>query len=818
MKNIGSKVLSVLKTGIENRANNAIITPINTIVDQNLTDITTTIGSFIVRSIRGKFQRSISFNIGAKYSDRWMEEALYGILYQYNDIKGSSRLELTNKVGVNDGSAMYYRLDDGTHNLKYRNYNILLCIQTISQTSMAARSPKEKLYTIITYDLSPEFVTYFERDMINHRNSLLKIRKDSPTVNVYQDCHESDGYTYWDKTGTVSKRRISTVYLPYEVKKKLVDTINNFFAAKEFYTKNGIAHNLKILLYGPPGPQPVSIMIPTPYGMKRFGDLEIGDTVFDHEGKPTNVTEIYHKGIQDVYEVRLQNGRKTKCTADHLWKVLYRSHREWKEDVVPLQHILDTSDLVDLDNGNKLVKSEKEWSIQTNGAAQFKERLIHIDPYVMGILITNGCLTDEYLRISQPTSEVPDSVAFIAGIDVTRGSDDDEDYSYDFYHKNGERIKTSEFLSAYPELVNTKSPNRTIPEDYLFNTVENRLALLNGLMDGDGFIAIEGRPDMIWPSLMIRFTTTSVRLSEQFVWLCRSLGFDCSILIDCKEKYTSGYCAGISIPAIDDIVKLFRVSYKQEVATRILESFYELKYDWMIKWNEHHDKSKISSVKKLPYQEEVMCIKVANPEHLYLTEDFMVTHNTGKDTIAKMIASEWNRNIYYITGGKDGRFVPNAITDNDEDVNYPLMMISDIDKYPFLINEADLDLKKDANGPRLETMGFKQAFGSMINALDGVVSSEDRIIIMTTNHIDKFSDTFLRPGRIDLMLEIGYVTPEVFRQYVFKNYNIELPKDIELADDQLTVGKLQFDTMFVKPSAEEFINKYLKKKKGGTNK
>lgn len=87
MKNIGSKVLSVLKTGIENRANNAIITPINTIVDQNLTDITTTIGSFIVRSIRGKFQRSISFNIGAKYSDRWMEEALYGILYQYNDIK-----------------------------------------------------------------------------------------------------------------------------------------------------------------------------------------------------------------------------------------------------------------------------------------------------------------------------------------------------------------------------------------------------------------------------------------------------------------------------------------------------------------------------------------------------------------------------------------------------------------------------------------------------------------------------------------------------------------------------------------------------------
>ncbi len=441
VNDLGTKALSAVKTGVKNKIGNAIVQPINSIIDQNLTEVTTTIGSFIVRSIRGKFQRSITFNIGASYSDRWMEEALYGILYQYNDIKGSSRLELANKHGSPaDGSGMYCRLDDGTHNLKYRNYNILLCIQSVAPSVPAGvRMSRQRVYTIITYDLSPEFVTYFEKDMIAHRNSLLKIQKDSPTVNVYQDCHESDGYTYWEKTGVVNKRKLSSIYLPYETKRKLVDTINNFFVSKEFYTKHGIAHNLKILLYGPPG--------------------------------------------------------------------------------------------------------------------------------------------------------------------------------------------------------------------------------------------------------------------------------------------------------------------------------------------------------------------------------------TGKDSIAKMIASEWNRNIYYITGGKDGRFIPNAITDNDEDVNYPLMMISDIDKFPFLINEPDLNLKDDEGKARDETMRFKQAFGAMINALDGVVSSEDRIIIMTTNHIEKFSETFTRPGRIDLQLEIGYVTPDVFRQYVFDIYGVELPKDIKLVSDDLIIGKMQFDTLFSKLTADEFIDKYVKKGK-----
>lgn len=434
---MGIKVKDItgrIVTDVKNRAARTILDPLNQIVDQNITEVTTTIGAFVIRSIRGKFQRSITFQIGVNYYDKWMEEALYGILYTYNDIKKSSRLEITNKKGMANGTGMYYQLDDGTHNLKYRKYDILLAIQTSVQQAMN-RSTPIRTYTVITYNLDPEFVTLFEKDMLRHRNALLDIKADRPTIDIYEDYHEQDGWTYWEKKLTIPKRRLSTVYLPKDTKKKIVTTVNEFFASKKYYINHGIAHNLKILLYGPPG--------------------------------------------------------------------------------------------------------------------------------------------------------------------------------------------------------------------------------------------------------------------------------------------------------------------------------------------------------------------------------------TGKDSIAKMIASEWNRNIYYITGGKDGKYIPNAITDDSEAVNHPLLIISDIDKYPYLINEPDTDMTKGGDKDD-NSIKYKQLFGNMINSLDGILSAEDRIIVMTTNHIEKFSDTFMRPGRINLKLEIPYINEEVFRKYTYDYYNRELPKDIKLKQDNLTIAALQDDVMFMKLTADEFIKKYLK--------
>ena len=97
------------------------------------------------------------------------------------------------------------------------------------------------------------FIKAFEYDLKSYRNKLIKLQPESPTLNIFKDYHDNDGYTYWDKVATIPKRRINTIYIPNEQMKTLVDSINNFYASKQYYIEHGIPWNFKILLHGQPG-------------------------------------------------------------------------------------------------------------------------------------------------------------------------------------------------------------------------------------------------------------------------------------------------------------------------------------------------------------------------------------------------------------------------------------------------------------------------------------------------------------------------------------------------------------------------------------
>lgn len=230
-----------------------IIGPIDSMVNDNITEISSTIGSFIIRNIRNRFARSITFNVGLTRSDAWIEEALYAILYKYNDIKKKSKLELVDAAGYgedDDSTNLYYRLATGTHSLKYRQFDIALMVQTSGVEINRGKASMRRTYTIVTYNLDPSFVTLFEKDMVANRDAMLRINPNSPTVNVYRDIRHSDFDILWCKMATIPKRRQNTLYLPSETKRKLFDTVNNFLFSKDLYLKMGVPHNLKILLHG----------------------------------------------------------------------------------------------------------------------------------------------------------------------------------------------------------------------------------------------------------------------------------------------------------------------------------------------------------------------------------------------------------------------------------------------------------------------------------------------------------------------------------------------------------------------------------------
>jgi len=93
--------------------------------------------------------------------------------------------------------------------------------------------------------------------------------------------------------------------------------------------------------------------------------------------------------------------------------------------------------------------------------------------------------------------------------------------------------------------------------------------------------------------------------------------------------------------------------------------------------------------------------------------------------------------------------------------------------------------------------------------MDGLISSHGRIVIFTTNYIDKLDSAFLRPGRIDLKLKLGYVNKEVFCEFMKRFFDLDLDENkIELKPNKITVACLQQKVLEGK-AQEYFIKEFL---------
>lgn len=57
-------------------------------------------------------------------------------------------------------------------------------------------------------------------------------------------------------------------------------------------------------------------------------------------------------------------------------------------------------------------------------------------------------------------------------------------------------------------------------------------------------------------------------------------------------------------------------------------------------------------------------------------------------------------------------------------------------------------------------------YAGLLNALDGVVSTEERLIFMTTNHLEKLPKALIRPGRVDVMVSISYPNDQQVKDLV----------------------------------------------------
>jgi hypothetical protein len=318
----------------------------------------------------------------------------------------------------------------------------------------------------------------------------------------------------------------------------------------------------------------------TPTGWTTMGELKLGDYVVDANGNPTKILEIHEQGIKDVYQIDFNDGSSVKCGLDHLWRI-YRHEapkdKKWK--VIPLKEFKDNflgKPYQDKHYENSNQKARK-YAVQLCEPIQFEEKKLLINPYAMGLLLGDGLFRLSGNQISY--SDKDDSTIYKLVDKLNKFTD----LTYKKCGGDWKLYSTllKDCIKEY-KLDNMLLMEKHIPKDYLYSSIDQRRQLLQGLLDTDSWFDKNGQK---------HFVTSSKQLRDDILELGRGLGYHTSYITRINPKYS-------------------------QHAT----------YDILI--NETEDKKFIDNIQKLDYQENSRCIVVDNNDHLYITTDYTVTHNT----------------------------------------------------------------------------------------------------------------------------------------------------------------------------------------------
>jgi hypothetical protein len=356
--------------------------------------------------------------------------------------------------------------------------------------------------------------------------------------------------------------------------------------------------------------QPVSTMIPTPEGHKRLGDIQPGDYVFDAEGKPTKVLNIFPQGKLMNYKVSLKDGRYCFCNDEHLFNVITANGTK---------KTISVKDL--LKSGLKWTGNRNKFFIPTiyKKPVEYSYKNYRISPYTIGAFLGDGCCKESTLTLSSATDEIPKKIANLENFSIIREREENG-YDWKFYFRDNQvnkygntAVSTKDFFNEFSSFLVCYSYEKRIPEVYKYGSIEQRYELLQGLFDTDGSI-VDNK------YFTTRLTSTSLGLLEDVKEILYSLGLSHLTIVEDNrpEKYTkSCYDLYLSIPN-DEKYKLFSLKRKKDIALKAKNHNTRTRYDRIA----------ITNIECLDKEEEMVCIYVDNPDHLYLTDNYIVTHNT----------------------------------------------------------------------------------------------------------------------------------------------------------------------------------------------
>lgn len=255
-------------------------------------------------------------------------------------------------------------------------------------------------------------------------------------------------------------------------------------------------------------------IVATTKGLKKHGDLIVGDYVFGRDGTPVKVLWVSEK-TRSEYVVSFSDGAKIECHGNHEWTV-YNRFRQ-KEETIETKHMASST----IYNGDGKRGSRYKYHVDSNVCVMFDSRNVDLDPYVLGAWLGDGDSSRGIIHIGNNDVEIIGNS------------------TYKFKESKG--TTTRKFYSPELNLLlknNGLIKNKHIPDMYKYNSVEVRKNVIAGLIDTDGYVYHRnGR---------ITISNTNKRIIDDAAFILRSLG-QSVVVCEFKPRVSSSGIVGKKI-------------------------------------------------------------------------------------------------------------------------------------------------------------------------------------------------------------------------------------------------------------------------------
>ena len=339
---------------------------------------------------------------------------------------------------------------------------------------------------------------------------------------------------------------------------------------------------------------PLDTEIPTLNGWSTMENLKVGDTVFDKDGKQCKVIVKSKVHYNPCYKIHFSKDISIIADEEHRWLINFSTHPNTKYKGQLRSEIMTTKELYEYLQTYNPKNQYQIPKIYINKELELDEKELPIDPYVLGLWLGDG--TAESGRITQELNTTSWDIIKSKGFELGENSE----------HRD-KKAETKTVYGLYPLLrENNLLNNKHIPDIYQRSSRNQRINLIRGLMDADGFY------DKIHK--MFIMSTNYYWQADGLIKLLSSLGIKSTL----NKVHRPGYSKEETITY--DVK--FKTSQFNPFLCRNQNIICE---DY--KFVNYYSIKNIEPVDTVPTQ----CIQVDSPSHTFLcTRHMLVTHNTNK--------------------------------------------------------------------------------------------------------------------------------------------------------------------------------------------